>query len=87
MTPSEALEVRRAMHRAVGDLDELCAAVGERLALRAPPGDWQIMRCPSAVRLFLKAGDGHVSRYVWRWRDTDSTIDRLLERGQRKELA
>lgn len=78
MTPDEAIQKRRALHAAVGDVGQLHAAVSERIALRGPPGDWTIMRCSSAVRVFLKTGSGHVSRYVWAWQRTDWTIDQLL---------
>lgn len=87
MSPDEALQIRQALHASIGDINELYAAVSERVAVRAAPGDWLVMRCPSAVRLFLKVRDGvHVSRYVWRWRDTDSTVDLLLARAERKAL-
>jgi len=84
MNADEAIRKRAAMHAAVGDIGELHAAVSERVALRSPPGDWTVMRCASAVRLFLKVGDAYVSRYVWEWRRTDATVDLLLAAGQRK---
>lgn len=84
MNADEAIRKRAAMHAAVGDIGELHAAVSERVALRDAPGDWTVMRCASAVRLFLKAGDGYVSRYVWQWQATDPTVDLLLAAAQRR---
>lgn len=85
MNADEAIRKRGAMHAAVGDISELHAAVSERVAVRGPPGDWTVMRCASAVRLFLKAADGYVSRYVWQWQETDPTVDLLLAAAKRKQ--
>lgn len=77
MDADDALAKRRSMHAELGDIDELHASVSERLAIRSPTGDWTVMRCPSAVRLFLNCGKVYVSKYVWHHLDTDPAIDRL----------
>ena len=64
--------------------ESLAADVEERLALRDPPGGWTVQRHTRAVRVFLKAGEDHVSRYVWNCEDTDATIDYLIERAAHK---
>lgn len=79
LTADEAIAKQRARYAAL-DVDELYASVLERLAVRNPPGDWQVMRCPSAVRLFLNLGTEFMSRYVWDWQDTDALIDLLAKR-------
>ena len=82
MQADDALAKRRSMHAGLGDIDELYRSVSERLAIRSPVGDWMVMRCPSAVRLFLRSGtarNGYVSKYVWHHLDADATIDRLLK--------
>ena len=86
MLAGDAIAKRCAMHASVGSIDELHAAVAERVAIRQPPGEWDVMRYRSAVRLFVRTPDGYLSRYVWRWRMTDATIDLLLVRGKRKGL-
>ena len=80
MSADDAIKMCRArMREAAGNIEELCVAVNERVAVRAAPGEWLVTRHRSAVRLFLETSDGHVSRYVWRWQDTDSIIDALAE--------
>lgn len=87
MNADEAIREQRAIRASVGCIDELHAAVSERVALREAPGEWIVMRCAWAERLFLKVGDAHVSRYVWRWQKTDATVDLLLAAAQRKGAA
>jgi hypothetical protein len=80
MSADDAIAKRGAMHAAL-DIDELHTSVAERLALRDPPGEWLVMKCSSAVRLFLTADTKPVSRYVWCWQETDAVIDLLAARS------
>lgn len=76
--PGDAVTHRRAMHASTDPTDVLAADVAERLAIRDPEGEWTVQRHTRAVRLFLKAGEDHVSKYIWAWKDTDDVIDYLL---------
>ena len=80
LTPEQAIEAFRERVQSLEPVEVLYASVAERFALRDPPGTWQVLRCAPLVRLFVKDGDRHVSRYVWDWKETDSVIDALLEK-------
>lgn len=77
VTAEQAIDARRELMAGAGAPGELREAVEERLAIRAPEGNWLVLQCPRTVRLFVKTTKGHLSRYVWRRGDVDGVIDQL----------
>lgn len=81
MTDEEAIAAFRAKwaHPPLDPRD-----VEERLALRlrdAAGPEVQVLECSPAVRLFVRAGAGWVSRYVHHVAEVDDMLDFLLVRA------